>query len=142
MAVHEQYNTSVVAIERIKLEDSTRYGVIKPKKVAEGVYQVLSIKEKPQPAEAPSNLGVVGRYILTPEIFAALEVTPPGKNQEIQLTDALQLLLAKQAIHACEFHGIRYDAGTPLGWLEATVALALKNPALGAELKEYLQKLL
>lgn len=142
MAVHEQYKTGVVAIERIEPQDSTRYGVIEPKKVAERVYRVLIIKEKPQPAEAPSNLGVVGRYILTPEIFDALEVTPPGKNQEIQLTDALQLLLAKQAVHACEFQGIRYDTGTPLGWLEATVALALKNPALGPELREYLKKLL
>ncbi|GAI27622.1 unnamed protein product, partial [marine sediment metagenome] len=115
MEVYEQYETNVVAVEPVSSEQTIKYGIIEPKRISGHIYQVLSLAEKPEPAEAPSNLGVVGRYILTPQIFDALEVTPPGKNQEIQLTDALQLLLKQQPIYACEFDGVRYDAGTPLG---------------------------
>ncbi len=142
MAVYEQYGTNVTAAERISNQDTIKYGIIEPKKISDHIYQVLRLVEKPEPAEAPSNLGVTGRYILMPQIFDALEVTPPGKNQEIQLTDALQLLLKEQAVYACEFEGIRYDTGTPLGWLEATIALALKHPEIGTQLREYLHRLL
>jgi len=142
MAVYEEYKTNVVAIERISSQDTIKYGIIEPKRVSERVYQVLSLVEKPEPAEATSDLGIVGRYILMPQIFDALKVIPSGKNQEIQLTDALQLLLNQQTIYACEFEGVRYDAGTPLGWLEATVAFALKNPDIEQELREYLRQLL
>jgi len=140
--VYEQYKTNVVAVEPVSSEQTIKYGIIEPKRISGHIYQVLSLAEKPEPAEAPSNLGVVGRYILMPQIFDALEVTPPGKNQEIQLTDALQLLLKQQPIYACEFEGVRYDAGTPLGWLKATVAFALKHPDIGQELREYLRQLL
>ena len=140
--VYEQYETNVVAVEPISSEQTIKYGIIEPKRISGHIYQVLSLAEKPEPAEAPSNLGVVGRYILMPQIFDALEVTPPGKNQEIQLTDALQLLLKQQPIYAYEFEGVRYDAGTPLGWLKATVAFALKHPDIGQELREYLRQLL
>ena len=140
--VYEQYRTNVVAVERISRQDTIKYGIIEPKKVSERVYQALSLVEKPESAEAPSNLGVVGRYILMPQIFDALKVIPSGKNQEIQLTDALRLLLNQQAVYAYEFEGVRYDTGTPLGWLEATVALALKRPDIGPELREYLRQLL
>ena len=140
--VYEQYKTSVVAVERISSEDTMKYGIIEPRKVSSHIYQVLSLVEKPEPAKAPSNLGVVGRYILTPRIFDALEVTPPGKDREIQLTDAMQLLLKQQAIYAYEFEGTRYDTGAPLGWLEATITLALKHPDFGQELREYLRQLL
>ena len=139
---YEQYKTNIVAVEPVSRQDTTKYGIIEPKKVSSRVYQVLGLSEKPEPEEAPSNLGVVGRYILMPQIFDALEVTPPGKNQEIQLTDALQLLLKQQAIYAYEFEGVRYDTGTPLGWLKTTVAFALKHPDIGQELKEYLRQLL
>ena len=142
LEVYEQYKTSVVAVERINSEDTVEYGVIESKEISRRTYQVLSLVEKPEPVEAPSNLGIVGRYILTPQIFNALKVTQPGTNQEIQLTDALQLLLKKQAIYACEFEGVRYDTGTPLGWLKATVAFALKHPDLGQELKKYLRQFL
>ncbi len=97
---------------------------------------------KPQPDEAPSNLGVVGRYILMPEIFDVLEVTPPGKNNEIQLTDALQSLLGEQAVYAYEFEGTRYDTGNPLGWLKATVSMALRRTDIGPELRDYIRRLL
>ncbi|MAF85648.1 MAG: UTP--glucose-1-phosphate uridylyltransferase [Dehalococcoidales bacterium] len=140
--VYEQHKTNVLAVERISRQDMMKYGIIEPKKVSESVYQVLSLVEKPEPTEAPSDLGVVGRYILTPQIFDAIEVIPSGKNQEIQLTDALQLLLKQQTVYAYEFEGVRYDTGTPLGWLKTTVAFALKNPDIGAELREYLRQLL
>ena len=140
--VYEQYKSSVIAVERISREDTMKYGIIEPRKISSHIYQVLSLVEKPEPAQAFSNLGVVGRYILTPQIFDALEVTPPGKNREIQLTDALQLLLKQQAIYAYEFEGVRYDTGTPLAWLKATAAFALKHPDFGQELREYLRQLL
>jgi UTP--glucose-1-phosphate uridylyltransferase len=140
--VYEQHKTNVLAVERIIRQDVMKYGIIEPKKVSESVYQVLSLIEKPEPAEAPSDLGVVGRYILTPQIFDFLGIIPSGKNQEIQLTDALQLLLNQQTVYAYEFEGVRYDTGTPLGWLKTTVAFALKNPDIGPELKEYLRQLL
>ena len=140
--VFEQYKTNIIAIERISSQDTIKYGVIKPKGISERIHQVLGLAEKPEPAKAPSNLGVVGRYILMPQIFDVLEATAPGKNQEIQLTDALQLLLKQQAVYAYEFEGVRYDTGTPLGWLEATVALALKRPDIEPELREYLRQLL
>jgi len=140
--VYEQYKTNIVAVERVNSQDTKKYGFIEPKKLSGNIYQVLSLTEKPEPAQAPSNLAVVGRYILMPQIFDVLEVTPPGKNQEIQLTDALQLLLRQQTVLAYEFEGVRYDTGTPLGWLKATIAFALKHPDVGQELREYLRQLL
>jgi len=140
--VYEQYGAGVIAVERVSDENIRKYGIIEPRQVSEGVYQVLSLVEKPEPAQAPSHLGIVGRYILTPQIFDVLMVTPPGKGGEIQVTDGLQLLLKQQALYAYELDGVRYDTGTPLGWLEATVALALKRDDIGPELREYLRKLL
>lgn len=140
--VYEKYGAGVVAVERVSDEDTRKYGIIEPEQVSDSVYRILSLVEKPEPAQAPSRLGIVGRYILPPEIFDVLRVTPPGKGGEIQVTDALQLLLKEQALYAFELDGIRYDTGTPLGWLEATVSLALKRDDLGPELKEYLRKLL
>jgi len=142
IAVYEQYKTSVIAVRRISSQDAPKYGVIAPKEVSERIYQILSLVEKPTPEKAPSNLGVVGRYILTPQIFDALAVTSPGKNREIQLTDALQLLLEQQLVYAYEFEGERYDTGTPLGWLEATVAFGLKHPDFGQAFREHLRQLL
>ena len=140
--VYEQYKTNIIGVEHISSKDTTKYGIIEPRRISGRIYQVLSLAEKPEPAQAPSDLGVVGRYILMPQIFDVLEVTPPGKNQEIQLTDALQLLLRQQEIYAYEFEGVRYDTGTPLGWLEATIAVALKDPDIGQELREYLRQFL
>ena len=142
IGVYEQYGASVIAVERVNREDTIKYGIIEPKKVSETIYQVLRLVEKPEPAQAPSDLGVVGRYILMPQIFDALEATPPGKNNEIQLTDALQLLLKQQAIYALQFEGVRHDAGTPLGWLKTTIAFALKHPEIEPELREYLRQIL
>jgi len=140
--IYEEYKASVVAVEGVSRQDTVQYGIIEPKPISDRVYQVLSLVEKPEPAAAPSNLGIVGRYILMPQIFDAREATPPGKNGEIQLTDALQLLLKQQAIYACEFEGVRYDTGTPLGWLKANIAFALKHSEMEPELREYLRQLL
>jgi UTP--glucose-1-phosphate uridylyltransferase len=142
MQVYEKYGAGVVAVEKVSDEDIGKYGVIEPKRVAEGVYQVLSLVEKPELSQAPSHLGIVGRYILTPLIFDILKFTPRGKGNEVQLTDALQLLLQRQKLYACEFEGMRYDAGTPLGWLKANMAMSLKREDIGQELKEYLKKLI
>ena len=142
LEVYEQYDSSILAVERIASQDTEKYGVIDPEQVSGNIHQVLGLIEKPEPAQAPSNLGVVGRYILMSGIFDVLEITPPGKNQEIQLTDALQLLLKQQPIYACEFEGVRYDTGAPLGWLKAVVAFALKQPDIEPELREYLSQLL
>lgn len=140
--IYEKYEAGVIAVERVGDEDTRKYGIIEPKQVSERIYQVLSLVEKPEPAQAPSRLGIVGRYVLAPQIFDVLAVTPPGKGNEIQVTDALQLLLKQQKLYAFELEGVRYDTGTPLGWMKANVALALKRDDLGPELREYIKKLL
>jgi UTP--glucose-1-phosphate uridylyltransferase len=142
IAIYEKYEAGVVAVETVADEDTRKYGIIEPEPVSSRVYRVLSLVEKPEPANAPSRLGIVGRYIFTPEIFEALAETPPGHSDEIQVTDAMQLLLARQDFYAYELEGTRYDMGTPLGWLEANIALALKHPDLGPGLHKYLKTLL
>jgi UTP--glucose-1-phosphate uridylyltransferase len=142
LEVYNRYQGSVIAVKRVAKEEVNRYGIVDCRKVAERIYQVTDLVEKPHPREAPSNLAIMGRYVLIPAIFKALEETPPGKNQEIQLTDALKRLLPQHPIYAYEFEGERYDAGTPLGWLETTIALALKHPDMGPELRRYLEGLL
>jgi UTP--glucose-1-phosphate uridylyltransferase len=139
--VYNRYQHSVIAVEPVAKEDTKAYGIIKPKQVEDRVYQVLSLVEKPEPQDAPSDLGIVGRYILTPEIFGVLEKTAPGKGGEIQLTDGLRLLLEKQPIYAYQFEGIRYDTGSPLGFLKASVEFALRRPDIGHNFKEYLRHL-
>ncbi|MFC1985120.1 sugar phosphate nucleotidyltransferase, partial [Chloroflexota bacterium] len=118
------------------------YGIIAPSKLSERIYQVIDLVEKPHIMEAPSNLAIMGRYVLMPEIFKALEDTPPGRNREIQLTDAFKQLLKYQQIYAYEFEGERYDAGTPFGLLKTTIGLMLENHDIGPQLREYLRKLL
>jgi UTP--glucose-1-phosphate uridylyltransferase len=142
LAAYEQFQSSVLAVEAISPRDSRKYGIITPTEVDGDTCRVSGLVEKPAPAEAPSNLGIVGRYILTPEVFAAIRATSPGKGGEIQLTDALELLLGKQPVYALRFEGTRHDTGTPLGWLAAQVAFSLKDPRLGPELKEKLRRLL
>jgi UTP--glucose-1-phosphate uridylyltransferase len=142
LAVYEKYGAGVVAVERVSDEDTRKYGIIKAGKIADKIYRVLDLVEKPAPSRAPSRLGIVGRYILTPQVFDALKVTPPGVSNEIQLTDALARLLPQQELYAYQFAGVRHDTGTPLGWLKANIALALKRGDIGPELLEYLKKLL
>lgn len=138
LAIHERHRSSVISVREVAEEEVSRYGIIKAKKVAERVYEVQDLVEKPKVGEAPSRLAIMGRYVLRPEIFAAIESTPPGRNGEIQITDALKRLGQKQPIYAYEFDGELYDAGTLLGWLKTTVALGLKDPVIGSELRDYL----
>ena len=139
--VYNRYKHSVIAVQPVAKEDTEAYGIIKPKQLEDRLYKVLSLVEKPEPKDAPSNLAIVGRYILTPEIFGMLDKTSPGKGGEIQLTDGLKLLLKKQPIYAYQFKGTRYDTGMPLGFLKASVEFALNRPDIGAMFKEYLRQL-
>jgi len=139
--VYNRYQHSVIAVQPVAKEETKAYGIVAPKKIEDRVYQVVGLVEKPEPKDAPSNLGIVGRYILTPEVFGMLEKTAPGKGGEIQLTDGLKLLLEKQPMYAYQFEGIRYDTGTPLGFLKASVEFALNRPDVGAQFREYLRHL-
>ncbi len=141
MDVYKRYPGVILAIQKVPKSQTKNYGIIDAKKIEDGVYLVKDLVEKPSPDEAPSNLAIIGRYILTPEIFSSLERTKPGKGGEIQLTDGLKLLMAKQPIYAYEFQGVRHDAGDKLGFLKATVEFGLKNKEFGHEFRSYLQKL-
>ncbi|NIV75931.1 MAG: UTP--glucose-1-phosphate uridylyltransferase GalU [Gammaproteobacteria bacterium] len=141
-AIYREHECSVLAVETIAPADSDKYGVVKAVDVRDRVSQVEDIVEKPVPAEAPSNLGVVGRYILTPRIFEMLEQTTPGSGGEIQLTDAIQRLLAHERVLAFRFTGKRFDCGSKLGYLQATVELALKHPELKDGFRAFLATVL
>ncbi|MEE2656134.1 MAG: UTP--glucose-1-phosphate uridylyltransferase [Chloroflexota bacterium] len=139
LATAQRYSATVVAVEEVLPEHISGYGVIKSVDVTEGVYRVLGLVEKPSVEDAPSNLGIVGRYILTPEVFEAVSRVTTGVKGEFQLTDGIALLMAKQKVYAQRFQGLRHDAGNPLGLIKASVSLALKRPDLGPALKEWLQ---
>ena len=141
MAVYQRYPATILAIQKVPKAQTQNYGIIDAKRIEDGIYLVKDLVEKPLPDEAPSNLAIIGRYILTPEIFTALEQTKPGKGGEIQLTDGLRLLMEKQPIYAFEFTGTRHDAGDKLGFLKATVEFGLKNGEFGTEFRSYLQNL-
>ena len=143
---YQQYHASVVAVMEVPPDETRRYGVIgtPPDDVPEGdtrLHRVSRLVEKPDPGDAPSNLAIIGRYVLTPKIFDKLEQTPKGAGGEIQLTDAIEALMEEQSVYAYEFEGTRYDAGTTMGWLKASVELALQRPDLAGEFREYLQGL-
>ncbi len=142
LAVYDKYQAGVVAVGRVPESDISRFGVIEPRQITESISEVLSLVEKPPLAQSPSNLAVVGRYIFMPQIFDVLAITPPGQGQEIQVTDAMQLLLKQQKLYACEIDGVWHAPGTPLDWLKTNVAYALKRDDIGPELREYLKKLL
>jgi UTP--glucose-1-phosphate uridylyltransferase len=144
--VYEHYGRSVVAIQKVKRSAVSSYGIIKGKPILDGhwknrLFSIEDLVEKPAPADAPSDLAIIGRYILTPGIFAELSSTSRGAGGEIQLTDGLRRLLAKEPIYGYVFDGKRYDAGDKLGFLEATVELALKRKDLGKPFRKYLKTL-
>lgn len=138
--VFRHYSSTILAVQKVPKSQAHLYGVIKGKQVAKGIYRVTDLVEKPKD-NPPSNLAIIGRYILTPGIFGALEHTKPGKGGEIQLTDALKILMNTQAIYAFEIDGQRYDAGDKLGFLKANVSLALKRPELKSDFKKFLKGL-
>jgi UTP--glucose-1-phosphate uridylyltransferase len=142
---YQKTHASVVAVERVPHEDTRRYGVIGGS-LAESdptgrLWRVDRVVEKPDPEDAPSDLAIIGRYVLTPKIFDKLEQTQRGAGGEIQLTDAIEALMEEQEVYGYAFEGTRYDAGTTMGWLKASVELALERADLGTEFAAYLRTL-
>ncbi len=133
-------NGAVLGVQKVRREDVSHYGIVEVQRIADGLHRIIDLVEKPAPAKAPSRYAVIGRYVLSPDIFPILERTTPGKNREIQLTDALRQLVRDAPSYAKEIDGQRYDAGDKLGFLQATVEFALKNPTLGRPFSAYLKQ--
>jgi UTP--glucose-1-phosphate uridylyltransferase len=144
--IHAVYGASVLALMEVPPDQVSMYGVVEAEPVHHNgaddrLYRIRSLVEKPVAADAPSNLAIIGRYVLMPEIFASIEAIEPGKGGEIQLTDALKHLLEERPVYGYRFEGTRYDAGDKLGFLKATIEFALQRPDLGKPLREYLLEL-
>jgi UTP--glucose-1-phosphate uridylyltransferase len=139
--VYEKYDAPVLATMEVEGEAISRFGALDVEEVAEGVFRIKDMVEKPLPAEAPSNLAIIGRYVLTPDIFDEISSTAPGAIGEIQITDAMRRLLKKRDFYAVRFEGTRYDAGDKLGFLIATVEFGLKHKDLAPEFRQYLKSL-
>jgi len=144
--IYEFYGCSVVALMELPEDKISAYGVVEAEAVAHNgendrLFRIHSLVEKPAPSEAPSNLAIIGRYVLTPEIFDSIESIEPGRGGELQLTDALKHLLLARPVYGYRFHGTRYDAGDKLGFLKATVEFALRRADLGGDFREYLKHL-
>ncbi|MGH8311721.1 MAG: UTP--glucose-1-phosphate uridylyltransferase GalU, partial [Gammaproteobacteria bacterium] len=139
--VYVRHPGSVIGVEQVARSATNRYGIITPQAMEPRLHAIRGIVEKPAPAKAPSTLGVVGRYLLTPGIFECLKHIGKGTGGEIQLTDAIQALLAKESAYAWEFEGVRYDCGSKLGYLRATVEYGLKHADLGETFRDYLRTL-
>ena len=140
-AIHAQYGASVVALMEVPREQISAYGVVEADEVSPGLYRIRSLVEKPKPEDAPSNLAIIGRYVLTPQIFDSLTRIAPGAGGEIQLTDGMRHLLGSQPIYGLKFEGRRFDAGDKQGFLRATVEFGLKHPTLGAAFRSYLREM-
>ena len=140
--IARQKGGAVIALLRVPATETHLYGIIRGEEVDERIYRIEELVEKPAPDQAPSNLAVIGRYLLPPEIFPILEKTPPGKGGEIQLTDALQTLARRMPVYGYEFTGDRYDAGDKFGSLQANIAFALKRPEIAERLKEFIKKII
>lgn len=137
--MHAEHGSSIVGVESILPEQSRSYGVVAGNPAGDRLFRLHGIVEKPAPEEAPSNLGVVGRYILTPVIFSHLRNLRPGAGGELQLTDAIASLMTRETVYAYQFDGVRYDCGSKQGYLQATIQFALKHPEVGAAFREYLE---
>ena len=136
---YEEYKTSVLGVQTVAPENVNKYGIVSGIEIEDRVYKVKNLIEKPSIDEAPSNIAILGRYIITPKIFEILENTEPGKGNEIQLTDALLKLIEEEAMYAYDFEGRRYDVGDKLGFLEATVEYAIRREELRDDFIEYLK---
>ena len=141
--VFERVNGPVIAVERVPPEDVSSYGIvaIDDTDLGPGVHRIVDLVEKPPREEAPSNLAIIGRYILTPDIFPALQETASDRTGEIQLTDGMRRLLEKRPLYACEISGVRHDTGNKLGFLKATAYFALKRPEFAVPFRRYLELL-
>ncbi|MFL9989971.1 UTP--glucose-1-phosphate uridylyltransferase GalU [Paraburkholderia sediminicola] len=140
IGVFDHYHSSVIGVEEIASQDTKSYGIIDGKAWEEGIIKMSGIVEKPEPSVAPSNLGVVGRYVLKPRIFKHLRSIKPGAGGELQLTDAIQSLLADEQVLAYKYHGTRFDCGSKLGYLKATVEFALRHPEVSVDFRAYLEE--
>ena len=138
---HQKELASVIAIEDIPKDKTVQYGIVDVSDSKDNLYKINSIVEKPQPKDAPSTLGVIGRYVFNPEIFDCLEKIKPGKGGEIQLTDAIQMLLGHQSIFAYQFEGKRYDCGDKLGFMKANIEFSKRHPEIGKEFIEFLKSI-
>jgi UTP--glucose-1-phosphate uridylyltransferase len=137
--IFEYRHCSIIGVQTVPLAESSSYGMVKSTPVGEGLHEIEGIVEKPKPEEAPSNLGVVGRYILTPQIFHHLHTIKPGAGGEIQLTDAIAALLQEEPILAYAFQGTRYDCGSKLGYVQATIEYGLRHPEVRDGLRQYVK---
>ncbi|MDD3223930.1 MAG: UTP--glucose-1-phosphate uridylyltransferase GalU [Clostridium sp.] len=138
MDCYDEYKTTILGVQKVPHNEVSKYGIINGMHIEDGVYKVKDMVEKPKVEESPSDVAILGRYIITPQIFDILENTKPGKGGEIQLTDALKTLMQQEAMYAYAFEGRRYDVGDKLGFLEATVEFALKRPDLQKQFMKYL----
>jgi UTP--glucose-1-phosphate uridylyltransferase len=138
--VYRKYRGTVLALEQVPMENISSYGCVKANQLSDRVFEVLDMVEKPKREEAPSDLAIIGRYVLTPDIFPILERQQPGKGGEIQLTDAIRTLLQEEAVYGCRFDGVRHDCGDKLGFLKATVDMALKREEFNSEFKIFLKQ--
>lgn len=136
---YSELGASIIVLGRVDEEGTKKYGIVKPKQISERVFQVEDMIEKPGPERAFSDLGILGRYVFHPDIFEAIKKTDPDKGGEIQITDAIKILLETKPVYGYLFEGKRYDAGDKLGFLEASIDLALKRPEFGQKLREYLK---
>jgi len=136
--LYDHYRCSIIGVQEVPREETSQYGIVVAKEWDKGTFKMSGIVEKPKPEEAPSTLGVVGRYILTPRIFQHLENVRAGAGGEIQLTDGIASLLQKEQVLAYRFHGTRYDCGSKLGYLKATVEFALRHPEVADDFRNYL----
>ena len=139
--VYASERCSLLAVQTVARDETSSYGIVKTEQGERGMHRITGIVEKPRPESAPSNLAVVGRYLLTPEIFDHLEKVKPGASGEIQLTDGIAALLKDQRALAYEFHGVRHDCGSKLGYLQANVLYALRHPEIGDEFSAFLDSL-
>ena len=137
--IFERRPCSVIAVENVAREDTRRYGIVSVRRGSRSPHRITGIVEKPEPRSAPSTLGVVGRYLLTPRLFHHLQRVKPGAGGEIQLTDGIAALLAEEEVLAHEFEGVRYDCGNKLGYLQANVVFALRHPEVGSQFRQYLR---
>nr|WKN39052.1 UTP--glucose-1-phosphate uridylyltransferase GalU [Tunicatimonas sp. TK19036] len=137
---YEQYRCSIIAVEEVPQDKVSRYGIAGGKKLSDKLMEVQSLVEKPSPEQAPSNLAIAGRYILTPEIFRAIEETPKGKGNEVQLTDALHLLMKRETLICNTIEGKRYDIGNKLDFLKTTVEFALRRKEFSADFLKFLKE--
>lgn len=141
LGLYDRYQESVVALEQVPREKVSRYGVISGRAVEDGLFLIDGFVEKPKPEKAPSNLAVAGRYVFTPEIFDHIARTPPGRNGEIQLTDAMRAMVKQRAMYGLRFEGTRYDIGNKLDFLKTNVVFGLRREALREPFAAFLKKL-